>query len=377
MKYIRDHLGAKLLLSYMAVILIGVVVLLIAVSIAAPFAYNHYVINMDSQGMATGMMGQGGPQPGRGLGYSNFRAGMLEALFYAALISAVVAICVSLIFSRKVVSPLRAMMDASQRIAEGHFSERVQVNGTDELAQLAERFNDMGGQLEQVETRRRQLIGDVSHELRTPLTAIKGSMEGLIDGILPATPTTFEQIQREAERLTRLVDDLQELSRVEAKAYHLEICPISISTLVESAASRFDLQLKQKGIALTLDLPADLPRVLADEDRIGQVLTNLLSNAWQYTPSGGQIFIIAEVKREEVYISVKDTGVGISQEHLAHVFDRFFRIDKSRSRITGGGSGIGLTVAKYLVEAHGGRIWVESVGVGNGSVFIFTLPVEK
>jgi two-component system sensor histidine kinase BaeS len=228
-----------------------------------------------------------------------------------------------------------------------------------------------------VETLRRQLIGDVSHELRTPLTAIKGSMEGLIDGVIPATHETYQQIHQEADRLSRLVDDLQELSRVEAGAYPLDIRPVAVSTLVQTVLKRFAAQAQAKQIELRSDLPMDLPAVLADQDRITQVLTNLLGNALQYTPEGGQVTILATRHGDEILFSIIDTGIGIPAEYLPHLFTRFYRVDKSRSRQAGGGSGIGLTIARHLVEAHGGHIWAESAGEGQGSAFTFTLPIQK
>jgi histidine kinase len=201
-------------------------------------------------------------------------------------------------------------------------------------------------------------------------------MEGLIDGILPATPETFEQIHAEADRLNRLVDDLQELSRVEAHAYELDPRPLDVSSLVQTVTKRLAPQFEAKRIALETELAPDLPRVLADEDRIVQVLTNLTGNALQHTPERGSLKIAAKQQNGKVQISVHDTGNGIPPEHLPHIFDRFYRADKSRSRQAGGGSGIGLTIARALVEAHGGRIWAESPGEGQGSTFTFTLPTE-
>jgi signal transduction histidine kinase len=366
------NLSAKLFISYLAVLLVGVIVLAAVAQVSLPGAYGRHL------GMVE-MMGQGG---GRGTGsgagqaaFSNFRAGFFEALAWAVLASLAVALVVSLFISRSLVAPLRAMTHASQRVAEGHYSERVPAGGSDELGQLAGSFNTMAEKLEHVETMRRRLIGDVAHELRTPLTAIKGSMEGLVDGVLPSTPETFGQVAAEAERLNRLVDDLQELSRVESGAVALDLGPVSLPDLAETARKRLARPSAAKGVTLTLDLPADLPPVRADTDRLLQVLTNLLNNALQYTPSGGDVTLSAEARGREVLVCVADTGIGIPAEHLAHIFDRFYRVDKSRSRQAGGGSGIGLTICKYLVEAHGGRIWVESTGEGQGSTFSFTLLV--
>jgi two-component system sensor histidine kinase BaeS len=274
------------------------------------------------------------------------------------------------------------MLRASQRIAAGHYDERVRVPGdpaageVDELAQLALSFNRMAADLAQTEAMRRQLIGDVAHELRTPLTTIKGTAEGLLDGVLPPDAETFHHIQQEADRLQRLVRDLQELSRVEAGAYELDRRPTDPADLIRAVVDRLGRQFEDKGVALETDLPGDLPPVLADEDRVGQVLLNLVGNALQYTPEGGQVRITARREGDAVAIAVRDTGIGIPPEHLPNLFTRFYRVDKSRSR-AGGGSGIGLTIARHLVEAHGGTIRAESAGSGLGSVFTFTLPVAS
>lgn len=375
---IRQHLGIKLFISYLIVILVGVLVLASAVELAVPSAFERHLAVMSA--MMSSMMGNS-LSVETDL-FINFRRAVTEALTLAALAASAAAVLASVFISRQVVAPLRSMMLASQRIAEGHYNERVQVPGDaargelDELAQLALRFNQMAAKLEQIEAMRRALIGDVAHELRTPLTAIKGSMEGLIDGVLPADPETFQQVYQEADRLSRLVDDLQELSRVEAEGFDLKRRPISVALLVEAAISRLSRQFDDKGVALRAELLADLPLVYADEDRIGQVLLNLTGNALQYTPSGGRVILRARRQGNEVHIAVVDSGIGIRAEHLPYIFDRFYRVDKSRSR-PGGGSGIGLTIARHLVEAHGGRLRAESPGPGKGSTFTFTLPLAQ
>jgi signal transduction histidine kinase len=376
MKYIRERLGAKLFLANLMVILVGVIILAITIQVTIPAAFNRHMGMMTASG---GMMGMGQGQ-GQGFGktlFENFRASMFESLGYAVVASVLAALLVSLFLSRRIVAPVRDLTDASQRLTDGHYDERVQVNGSDEIAQLAARFNQMAAQLEQVESMRRQLIGDVTHELRTPLTSIKGYMEGLVDGVLPSTPETFNQIHHEADRLSRLVDDLQELSRVEAKAYSLDFHSVTVSNLVQTTVKRLSPQATAKRIQLRSSLPADLPHIQADEDRITQVLVNLVANAIQYTPEGGDVTISAARHDDEIHISVKDTGIGIPPEHLANLFTRFYRVDKSRSRNAGGGSGIGLTIAKHLVEAHGGRIWAESKGEGQGRMFTFSLKIAR
>jgi histidine kinase len=382
--FIHRRLGVKIFLSYLAVILAGALVLGLATTASLPRAFNRHMAAMGQalEGQAGGVMpgmgragGRGTPQGGMMLVlYNNFRASFAEALTLAASAALAAALIVSAVLTRSVIAPVRALQSASQRIAAGRYDERVSVSSQDELGQLAQSFNRMAGELEQVEAMRRRLIGDIAHELRTPLTAIQGSAEGLLDGVLPAGEETFRQIHRESVRLARLVDDLQELSRVESGAYELTLRPVKLNDVLQTVSKRFRAALENKRLNLTLDLPADLPPLLADEDRLIQVLTNLLGNAVQYTPEGGAITISARREHGQVQISVQDTGVGISPEHLPHVFDRFYRVDKSRSRQQGG-SGIGLTIARHLVEAHGGRIWAESAGDGQGSVFHFTIPV--
>ena len=370
-EFFRRHLSARLLLSYFVIIVVGVLVLVIASQFILPTSFNRHMAGMGNNGM---MMGMNGNSAMSQL-YVDYRASFNEALSYATLAAMLAAFILSLFFSRSVIAPVHAMSLATQRIADGRYDERVQVNGSDELAQLAVYFNQMAEKLNEVETTRRRLIGDVSHELRTPLAVIKGSMEGLVDGVLPATDETFLNIRTEADRLNRLVDDSQELSRVEARAYQLDIHPVNVAALVRTVVKRLSPHAESKRITLDFELAPDLPQILADEDRAVQILTNLTGNAVQYTPEGGRVILSAKRLNEEVQVSVRDTGIGIPPEHLSHIFDRFYRVDKSRSRQAGGGSGIGLTIARALIEAQGGRIWVESAGEGQGCAFSFTLPV--
>jgi histidine kinase len=374
--FIRRHLAVKLFISYLVIVLVGAIILFATTRLTIPEAFNRH--------MGGGLISGQGMMQGLGAGrivmsdlFANFQASFNEALVLALAAAGLAAMLVSLLLSRRIVAPVRRMTIVSQHIADGHYSDRVQSDNQDELGQLAHSFNQMAESLEQVERMRRQLIADVSHELRTPLTAIQGSMEGLLDGVLPADPETYHQIHQEAGRLARLVDDLQELSRVEAGASPLEIKPSRIVDLIMTTIKRLKPQAVKKKINLEADLPKDLPLVSLDEARITQVLTNLVSNALQYTPEGGDIRIHARQIKDEVQIGITDTGIGIPAEHIAHLFTRFYRVDKSRSRQAGGGSGIGLTIARHLVESHAGRIWVESPGAGQGSTFFFTLPISR
>ncbi len=370
--YVRRHLSLKLFVSYLVVVLVGVVVLATAAELAVPTAFERHMAAM-AEMMGGAVMGMDVDL------YTNFRHAVTEALVLAGSAAILAALVVSALVSRRVVLPVQEMQAASQRIAAGHYGERVGVPGDagredlDELGRLALSFNRMATQLEQIEAMRRDLIANVAHELRTPLASIKGYMEGLVDGVLPAEAATFQQVSREADRLQRLVRDLQELSRVEAGALDLDRKPRPVSRLVDAVVARLGRQYEEKGVLLDVDLAADLPPVRADEDRIGQVLLNLVGNALQFTPAGGRVRIRARREGGLVRVAVEDTGIGIPPEHLSHVFERFYRVDKSRSR-AGGGSGIGLTIARHLVEAHGGEMQVVSPGPGQGSTFSFTLP---
>ncbi len=373
LQMLQQRLGWKLFLSYLVIIMVGGVVLAGTAEFHAPAALARHIARMEA------LLGEN-PSLVADLD-ANFRAAVNEILVVAALAAFLAAVAVSIFTARRIVGPLQAMMKASQRIAAGDYHQRVQVPSQDELGALAWAFNRMAETLEQIEQRRMELIGDVAHELRTPLSSIKGIMEGLLDGVLTAEPATFLLVQREVARLQRLIHDLEELSRAEAGQVPLDLRAVAPTDLVLAAADRLRPQFEGKSVSLHVDLPADgstelaevLPQVRADPSRIIQVLLNLLGNALQYTPSNGQVTVRAWRDGREVVIVVQDTGIGISAEHLPHIFERFYRVDKSRSR-PGGGSGIGLTIARHLVEAHGGRIWATSPGPGQGSTFGFTLP---
>jgi signal transduction histidine kinase len=374
LKVLRGRFLWKILLTYLGVILLAGIINTTVMNLSLGKTFERHL------GSTGGVAQQGtGKERGKGL-YQNFNNAVNESLVISALISFGLAGGTSLLVSRWVTAPVEKMTAASQRIAEGDYTSRVPIqakteNG-DELRRLADSFNQMAEKLEKTEIMRRQLIGDVSHELRTPLTAIKGSMEGLIDGVLPAERETYIGIYQEADRLQRLVDDLQELSQVEARTFKLEYQLVQIGSVIQTAQTRMLTQYQDKGIQIEVSIEKTLPPVRGDEDRILQIILNLLSNALQFTRPGGKVVISVKKEHNEILTAVKDTGTGISGEHLPHIFERFYRADESRTRAYGGGSGIGLTIVKSLVEAHGGKIWVESE-VNKGSTFYFTLPLDS
>jgi signal transduction histidine kinase len=360
----RRRLASKLFLTYLIVIVVQSTLLIIASNYLMPRAFaQHQVVR--------GVQSSSEVEE-----FRQFHTAVMGAVGLALLITSAAAIAISLYASRRLVAPVKEMARVSSRLAAGHYDERVALSAPDEdeLGELARGFNRMATALEKTEARRRALLGDVTHELRTPLAGIKGYMEGLMDGLLPAEASTFQKVYHEADRLQRLVDDLQELSRVEGGACALRLAPHSVAEVVANVLGCLRSQFQDKGVSLVVELPAGLPPVRADADRLGQVLLNLLGNALQYTPPGGRVSVGAWRQRDKVRIEVNDTGIGIAAEYLPHVFERFFRVDRSRSRV-GGGSGIGLTIAKYLVEAQGGTLEAASPGPGQGSTFSFTVPV--
>jgi two-component system sensor histidine kinase BaeS len=360
-------LGPKLFASHILVTLVGTITFLVAVSILAPIIFGGLVSGpmAPSHEMAMGEM--------MGLVARAFERTLLYSLLAAALAAAVTATLASLFVARRIVRPLRLMRAATRRIAAGRYDERVPSETADELGELAESFNAMAKTLEATEQRRLDLISDVSHELRTPLSTIEGYMEGLIDGVVEPSDETWALVHAEAERLRRLVDDLQELSRAETGRLTLRKERVSPEEAIRQVAGRLLPLFDARGIALKIDVQTGLLPVLADPDRLAQVLTNLLSNALRHTPPGGSVTAEAGPRKGQGLFSISDTGEGIAQEHLGHVFERFYRADRARSR-GDGGAGLGLAISKALVEAMGGDIWAESRGPGQGAAFYFTLP---
>lgn len=369
-------LGWKLFLAFASVIAIGVLTLWIAIGLAAPRFFEQQMAGM-MQGVG-GMMGGGTIATGTSTMdaaiTAAFRQAMTQALLVATAAAVVTAVIASLFVTRRIVGPLQRLAAASQRIADGHYAERVPVTSADELGDLARSFNAMAGALETTERRRRELIGDVAHELRTPIATLEGYLEGLLDGVIEPGAPTWARLHGEAGRLRRLVDDLQELSRAEARQIPLALHPTDPSDIVKIAVDRLAPSFAEKGLDLQSEIAPKLPRVQADPDRAVQVLSNLLSNALRHTPAPGKVQLTVRAVADAVEFSACDSGTGISAEDLPRVFERFYRVDKSRNRALGG-SGIGLTISRALVESMGGRIWAESAGPGRGSTFTFTLPV--
>lgn len=271
---------------------------------------------------------------------------------------------------RRISRPLDELVDASNKVAEGDYSIRVEEKGPPEVYSLMSGFNSMAARLQAHDQQRRNMLADVSHELRTPITVIQGNVEGILDGLYPADEARLKSILEETHLLSRLVDDLRTLALAESGALHPKREPTHLAELIRDTVSGFEAPVKEKEIGVEMSLEGGAEAHI-DPQRVREVLTNLLSNALRYTPRGGKIHIhLTEAGLGEeriVTISVEDNGPGIESTELPHVFDRFYKSSDS------GGMGLGLSIAKYLVEAHHGKIWAESE-VGKGTKISFTLP---
>ncbi|MDP2731265.1 MAG: ATP-binding protein [Dehalococcoidales bacterium] len=296
-------------------------------------------------------------------------------LLWGGLLAVAIALVITFALSRYISAPIQALTLSAKRLGQGDFSQRVKFNSKGELGELAQTFNSMADDLEQAEELRRKMVADTAHELRTPLSNIQGYLEAIGDGVIEPDSATIHSLYEEVTLLSRLVDDLQDLALAEAGELKMFPQPADISGLIHQAVAGASVQAAVKGVSVAVALPAQLPEVNIDSHRIGQVLRNLLKNAIAYTSQGGSITVSGRQRDGFVEVGVADSGEGIPAEDLPNIFERFYRVDKSRTRATGG-SGLGLTIARRLVEAHGGRIEARSEP-GKGSNFTFTLPLAE
>jgi signal transduction histidine kinase len=305
-----------------------------------------------------------------------FGDAVLLALGIAAAASLVTALAASWLLAQRLTRPIRSLAHAAERIGAGGYQARVPMPaGDDELAALGSAFNRMAAALESTERRRQALLADLAHELRTPLATLEGYVEGLADGVVAADQAAWSVLQGELVRLRRLVEDLETVSRAEERQLDLRLGPVDPGVLVSRAVQAAEPAYQAKGVALQASVDRPVLLVSADPDRLGEVLANLLGNALRHTPGGGGVEVAARQRGQEVELSVRDSGEGIPPELLDRVFERFFRVDAARTR-NDGGSGLGLTISRAIVEAHGGRVWAESVGRGGGARFVVRLPTR-
>jgi len=366
---LRGSLGAKLLLAQMLVVVAGSLTLAVVALAVAPGVFHTHVR------MALGTIP---PAVGRHLDEGLARA-MLVALGTGTGVAVATALGVSLILARRITSPVRALAHAAGQVARGRYTRVPQPAGGDELTTLAGAFNDMAEALQASEQRRQELLADLAHELRTPLATIDGYLEGVADGVMPADQQTLQVLQAETARLRRLVDDLNAVSRAEARQLNLQVTRCQPDKLITTAVQAAQAAYTAKDVTLTTKLEPGLPQVTADPDRIGEVLANLLANALRHTPPGGRVEVAATALPDRhVRVSVTDTGEGIPPELLERIFERFYRVDPARTHTPDtGGSGIGLTISRAIVQAHDGTIRAESHDPGRGARFVITLPPAR
>lgn len=363
MRLFPRRLRSRLILSHLAVALAALGTVLVLVSVVGP-------------GYFSDAMGHGPGDPaGAAMDAATlaaFQEAVATALGAGATIALVAAVTVAVALSTRISTPLTRLVSAARRIAAGHYAERVPDLGEWEVGDLADSFNAMAGSLEATERRRLELVGDVAHELRTPLAALDGMLEGLQDGVLRPDEAIWVKLRRETSRLTRLVNDLSELWRAEARQLSLHPEPMDVVEVVR------DVLDAMRGMAgsrhLVLDRPGGGDTVaVADRDRAAQIIGNLVSNAIRYAPTG-PIEVKVSADGTWVAVAVRDHGPGLTPDQLRKVFERFYRVDPSRSRALGG-SGVGLAISAALAEAMGGRLHAESGGPGAGSTFILRLPL--
>jgi len=298
-----------------------------------------------------------------------------RSVLLAGILAGALGLIVSLVLAYTLLRPVRALTVASQKLAEGDLSQRVEVQGSDELATLGHTFNQMADSLQQAEEARRAMTADIAHELRTPLAVQRANLEALQDGVYPLTVENLVPVIDQNHLLTHLVEDLRTLAMADAGQIELERTPTDLIALLGRLVERFQPQAVTQKVDIVLIPPTTLlPEVLLDPIRIEQILTNLFSNALRYTPAGGQVELTIDKTPTTVLVHMHDSGPGIPPEALPYIFGRFFRVDKSRTRLEGG-SGLGLAIARQLARAHGGDLTVANHPPG-GAVFTLMLPVD-
>jgi two-component system OmpR family sensor kinase/two-component system sensor histidine kinase BaeS len=307
-------------------------------------------------------------------GLRNLAEQMSSILLLLALGGGVGGLVVSVLISRNLTAPLSRLAEAAHDIGARRFHRRVEPSGSAEMVEVAQAFNQMAARLEESETLRRNLVADVAHELRTPLTVLQGNLRGLLDDVYALDKAEVTRLYTQTRLLARLVNDLHELAQAEAGQLSLTLQPLDLAHLIRETVDSYWPAGEEAGIRLQVEMAEALPTLQADAARLTQVLHNLLTNALRHTSEDGVITIRAEKVGEQLWFSVEDTGEGIAPEHLAHIFDRFYRADRARSRDRGG-VGLGLAIVRAIVQAHSGEVTVQSAGLGKGSTFTVKLPV--
>jgi len=353
--------------------LIGIIVAALLIRQASSSDFSTYLQRVRGMGQMMGgpfgmMMGPSETQ---------FLSSIGNSLWIAGVIAVAVAAAAAVLFSRQVTSPLRRLSAAASRVRHGDLSQRVASTSSDEVGTLTDTFNGMVESLNRNQEARRKLMADLAHEMGTPLAVLQSNLEGMLDGVVDTSPSTISSLHQESLLLSRLVNDLRTLSQAESGRLSLAVAPGNLAELVQSIVNATEAEATRKGVSLSANAEAGLPPAVMDRDRVSQVVVNLLSNALRYTSGGGSVKVTVSGSEDQsclrsLTVSVADTGQGISKEDLPYIFNHYYRGSQPAEK-RADGSGIGLAVVKELVEAHKGRVWVESKE-GEGSTFYFTLP---
>ncbi len=335
-------------------------------------------VTIPDSGQVIGYLLLSFPDPAARLGVLEqaFLNRVRRVLFIGAGLAVGLALVVGAFLSHSLTAPLQRLASAARSVGKGHLDHQVTVEGSAEMAEVGQAFNEMIVALKDAELQRKNLMADIAHELRTPLTVLQGNLQAILDGVYALDRAEISHLYDETRLLSRLVDDLRELALADAGQLHLNLRPTDVAQVILNTLDTLALAAEAQQVTLTSQIADNLPPVQADPDRVAQVLRNLLVNALRHTPPGGLVTAQARPAGDAVEITIADTGEGIAPEDLPHVFERFWRADPSRARADrfADSTGLGLSIAQSLVEAHGGRIWVESTP-GKGTTFRFTLPL--
>ncbi len=377
----RLSLALKLAGAFLGVSALMLVIVLFVIERSTSHSFRSYVDHQEMMsrggqpapagmdGMHNQMMAGSGPDEG------DFFKDLRLAVVLGGLGGATLAALAGFLVAGRITAPLREIESAARAVARGDTSRRARVESADELGDLASSFNRMAADLERQERTRQQFVADVAHELRTPLAVLQAEIEALQDGVTAPTAERLSSLHEETEVLGRLVEDLRTLSLSDAGALDLVRAREPAAGVIGRGVQSMGDTATRAGVKLTLDLPDSLPDVDVDGARVQQVLMNLLSNALRHTPPDGEVRVSAMVENDALAVSVRDSGSGVPEEALPHLFDRFYRVDPSRSRESGG-SGLGLAIARQLVRAHGGEISAAN-NPDVGATFTFMLPLSR
>ena len=361
-----NRLTARLVLSHLLVALLAGAATFLVVRVLTPAIFDRQM-GMSGRPMA----GPGGQ--GQAL-RTQVADAVTQALWIGLLVGVLAAAAVGVFAAGRLVRPLSRLSETTRQIAAGRYDVHVDRPHEAELAELADDVNTLGAALADTEARRTRLLGEVAHEMRTPLTVVDGYVEGMIDGVLPTTPAELGKVSDEVRRLRRLADDLSALSRAEEGRLDLALRRVDLAGVVTTAVQRLRPQAEDAGVRLTVTAPAGPAEVVADADRLAQVVTNLVGNAVRATPAGGSVDVGVAAGGGWCTVTVRDTGEGLAPEDLERVFERFYRVAGRRGEAERTGSGIGLTIARGIVRAHHGELTAASDGPGRGAVFTARVP---